>query len=104
MRAQRASKGGAAILRAANTGLDPSRHVFDVRLRMRGSSGIFAECGGLRPLLAGAPGLQVDRAVRDADVEGCADGPVTEAALAAMRAHQFGRDRKPKPSTAGAGR
>src|SRR5437868_13974079 len=49
-----------------------------------------------------APGAELDRAVRDDDAEGRADGAVDQADLAAMGADQLGRDRKAKSRAAAA--
>src|SRR4051794_39180710 len=54
----------------------------------------------LSPRAFAAPGAELDRAVRDDDAEGRADGAVDQADLAAMGADQLGCDRKAKPRAA----
>src|SRR5262249_26865239 len=58
----------------------------------------------LSPCPLAAAGLQLDRAVRDGQAEGRADRALDQADLAAMGAHQLGRDGEAKPGAAGAGR
>src|SRR4051794_38724220 len=57
---------------------------------------------GPRPLAA--TGTDIDRPVRDDEAERGADGALDEADVAAVRAHQFCRDREPKPGAAAPGR
>src|SRR6266436_6666619 len=49
-----------------------------------------------------AAGAELDRPVRNGQREGGADGAVDEPDLAALGAHQLGRNRKPKPAAAAA--
>src|SRR5262249_39245639 len=57
-----------------------------------------------RPRALAAAGVEIDRAVRDREAEGRADGAFDQADLAAVGAHQLGHDGKPEPDAAGAGR
>src|SRR5262249_3812973 len=57
-----------------------------------------------RPCALAAAGVEIDRAVRDREAEGRADGAFDQADLAAVGAHQLGHDGKPEPDAAGAGR
>src|SRR5215510_11927476 len=61
--------------------------------------------GPARPSRAGAlvpPGPQLDGAVRNGHPEGRPDGALDQPDLAAMSAHQLGRDRQAKAGAAGA--
>ena len=51
-----------------------------------------------------APDRELDRAVGDGEAEGRADGAFDQADVAAMGAHQLGRDGKAEAGAAGAGR
>src|SRR5207249_10586017 len=57
-----------------------------------------------RPRALTAVRVEIDRAVRDREPEGRADGAFDQANFAAVGAHQFGDDGEPEPNTAGAGR
>src|SRR5947209_5658354 len=57
-----------------------------------------------RPRALAAVRVEIDRAVRNREAEGRADGAFDEANLTAVGAHQFGDDGEPEPNTAGAGR
>src|SRR6058998_1763000 len=57
-----------------------------------------------RPRALAAVRVEIDRAVRDREAEGRADGAFDQANFAAVGAHQFGDDGEPEPYTAGAGR
>src|SRR6516225_11925035 len=57
-----------------------------------------------RPRALAAPGVEIDRAIRDRQAEGRADGAFDQADLAAVGAHQLGHDGEPEPDAAGAGR
>ena len=59
---------------------------------------------GLGPHPLAAPAVELDRAVRDGDAEGRADGALDQLDLAAMGAHQLGRDGEAEAGAAGAGR
>src|SRR5262245_47842324 len=57
-----------------------------------------------RPCALAAPGVEVDRPIRDGQAEGRPDGAVDQADFAAVGAHQLGHDGEPEPDAAGAGR
>src|SRR5262245_65430307 len=57
-----------------------------------------------RPCPLPAPRIEIDRAVRDREAEGRADGAFDQADLAAVGAHQLGHNGKPEADAAGAGR
>src|ERR1051325_6449859 len=57
-----------------------------------------------RPHPLTAARAEFDRAVGNGDAEGRPDGALDEPDLAAVRAHQLGRDGAPQPRTARAGR
>src|SRR6185437_9022701 len=58
----------------------------------------------LGPLPRVAMGVELDRAIRNGEAEGRADGAVDKIDVAAMCAHQLGRDRETEAGAAGAGR
>ena len=58
--------------------------------------------GELRAGALAAHGAQLHGAVRDGETEGSSDRPLHQANLAAMRAHQLGRNREAEPGAAGA--
>src|SRR6266508_5917040 len=67
-------------------------------------AGAHRGCDPSPPAAGAAPRPQLDRAVGDADAEGRADRALDQLDLAAMGAHQLGRDGEAEPGAAGPGR
>src|SRR5260370_23051788 len=93
-------------------GLDPwvhrsSQEVFAKKMDGRvkpGNDAARAVSASSRPCPLAAPRVEIDRAIRNRQAEGRADGAFDQADLAAVGAHQLGHDGEPEPDAAGAGR